>query len=109
MVTYEDFVKLDLRIGTIVEARVHPNADKLMILKVKISWLEEDIQIVAGIREYYKVEEMENKQIVVLVNLEPREIRGEKSQGILLAASNNTNTLALLMPDKFIVTGSKVG
>ena len=69
-VTYDDFVKLDLRVATIIEAGTHPNADKLIVLKIDMG--SEQRQIIAGIKGYYEAEAMVGKQIVVVANLAPR-------------------------------------
>ena len=84
-VTYDDFVKLDLRVATIVEASDHPNADKLIVLKIDLGG--EQRQIIAGIKGYYDAEAMVGKQLVVVANLAPRKMRGLASEGMLLAAS----------------------
>lgn len=105
-IKYEDFAKSELKVATVLEARPHENADKLMILRVKIG--EETRQIVAGIRKHYDAEALQGKQVVVVLNLEPRELRGEMSHGMLLAASDNEGNLALLTPDKQIAHGSSI-
>ena len=84
-ITYDDFCKLDLRIGTIVEVAEHPNADRLTVLKVDLG--DETRQIIAGIKSYYGPEALLGKQIVVVTNLQPRKMRGLESNGMLLAAS----------------------
>ena len=84
-ITYDDFVKLDLRVATIVEADAHPNADRLIVLKVDLG--SEQRQIIAGIKGYYQPEAMVGKQIVIVANLAARKMRGLESQGMLLAAS----------------------
>ena len=85
MITYEDFAKIELKTGKIIEAAAHPNADKLLVLKVDIG--EKQIQLVAGIRATYAPEALVGKTVVVLVNLEPRPLRGVESQGMVLAAT----------------------
>src|SRR5207245_6651903 len=85
-IAYDDFAKLELRIATIVEAKVHPNADKLLVSQVDLG--SEKKQICAGIRAYYPPEQLIGKQVVVVANLEPRPLRGEISQGMLLAATD---------------------
>ena len=105
MISYDDFAKLDLRIGKIVEATVHPNADKLYLLKVDIG--EKIIQLVAGIRAFYSPEDLKGKLGVILVNLEPREIRGCVSEGMLLAASS-TERISVISPREEVEVGSKV-
>ena len=103
MIDFEHFAKLDLRIGKIVEAQLHPNAEKLYILKVDIG--DRQIQLVAGIRPFYSQEELLGKLIAVLVNLEPRNIRGVDSEGMLLAAQSKEK-MCLLTPEKDINLGS---
>ncbi|MCE5277498.1 MAG: methionine--tRNA ligase subunit beta [Planctomycetaceae bacterium] len=84
-IEYDDFAKLDLRIGKVVEVAAHPNADKLVVLKVDLG--SETRQILAGIRAYYSPEALLGREIVVVANLAPRKMRGLESQGMLLAAS----------------------
>src|SRR3954466_6311128 len=85
-ITYDDFAKLELRVATIVEAKVHPNADKLLVLQVDLGG--EKRQICAGIKAYYAPEQLVGKQVVVVANLDPKPLRGEMSQGMLLAATD---------------------
>ena len=84
-ITYEEFTKVDLRIATIVSVEPHPNADRL--LKLQIDLGDEQRQICAGLKQYYRPDELIGKQIVVVPNLQPRVIRGEVSNGMLLAAA----------------------
>jgi methionine--tRNA ligase beta chain len=105
-ISYEDFAKLDIRVGTIKQALPHPNADKLLILKID-EGKDELRQLVAGIKEAYEPEEIIGKQIVFLANLEPRELRGEMSNGMILAADNEGKPV-LLHPDKEVPSGSIV-
>jgi methionyl-tRNA synthetase len=105
MVSIDDFGKLELIVAQIKEVKDHPNADKLYVLKVDTGTGEK--QLVAGIRKAYAKEELVGKRIVMINNLEPATIRGEQSQGMLLAASDD-NGLAVLTPDKEKVPGSKV-
>ena len=105
MITFDDFSKLELRIGTILEAQSHPDADKLLLLKVNIG--EREIQLVAGIKESYAPEELPGKQIAVLANLEPRKIRGVFSQGMILAAQGKDG-ISLLVSDKGVEPGSTI-
>jgi len=105
MIDYEHFSKLDLRIGKILEAKPHPNAEKLYLLKVDIG--DKKIQLVAGIRPFYSQDELSGKFISVLVNLEPRNIRGFNSEGMLLAAQSKEK-VCLLAPDKDINLGSMI-
>lgn len=86
-ITYDDFVKLDLRIATIKSAEHHPNADKLIKMQLD-DGTENGRQICAGIREWYEPDDLVGKQIIIVANLEPRKIRGELSEGMLLATSD---------------------
>jgi methionyl-tRNA synthetase len=105
IVTYEQFAQLDLRVARIVEAREHPNANKLLLLKIKVGELEK--QIVAGIRGQYEPAALVGRLIAVVNNLAPAVIRGEESNGMLLAASDGTAVI-LLQPDREIADGSRI-
>lgn len=94
-ITYDDFAKLDLRVATVVSARPHPNADKLMLLEIDVG--ERRKQIVAGIRQHYQPEQLVGRQIIVVNNLQEVVLRGEESQGMLLAASDG-DRIVLLQP-----------
>ena len=104
-VSIEDFQKLDIRVARIVEVDDHPKADKLYVLKIEING--EERQLVAGIKSYYKKEELINKKIIVIANLKPAVLRGVESKGMLLAAENDGN-MTLLIADKDIDTGAKI-
>ena len=104
-VSFEEFLKMSLKIGTIKEAQPHPNADKLYVLKVDLGG--KDVQLVAGIRSSYTPEELPGKQIAVLENLEPKALRGVESQGMLLAASSGQGPV-LLVPEKQVPAGSPI-
>lgn len=110
-ITYDDFVKLDLRVATIVEAQDHPNADRL--LKLQIDLGTEKRQICAGVKAYYDPAELVGRQIIVVANLAPRKIRGEASNGMLMAASSMDGEevvdVVLLAPGKPVPAGSTVG
>lgn len=88
-----------------MEAREHPNANKLLLLKIKVGELEK--QIVAGIRGHYEPASLVGRSIVIVNNLAPALIRGEESNGMLLAASDGQKVV-LLQPDQPIGSGSKV-
>ena len=105
MVSFEEFKRLDIRIAKVLEIKEHPNADKLFILKIDTG--EKQKQIVAGIRNFYKKEDLLGKQIVVIDNLEPVTIRGESSEGMLLAAQGD-DTISVLIPDKLTKTGAQI-
>ena len=103
MVTFDDFKKLEIRIGKITSAERIESTNKL--LKLEVDFGETKRQLVAGIAKYYKPQELIDKEIPVLVNLEPREIRGIESQGMLLAAVEGERPI-LLNPDKEVSPGS---
>ncbi len=118
-IAYDDFVKIDLRVATIVEAEAHPNADRLLKLQLDLGPLGPR-QICAGVRAFYDPAELVGRQIVVVANLAPRKIRGEESNGMLLAASamgapEDADTplsvvdVVLLGPGKNVPAGSVVG
>ncbi len=104
-ISYEDFAKLDLRVATVTSAREHPNADKLLLLEIEVG--EERKQIVAGIRGHYELDELNGRQIVVINNLEPVMLRGEQSNGMLLAASDG-DAVVLLRPDRDCQSGAEI-
>jgi methionine--tRNA ligase beta chain len=86
-IKFEEFAKLDLRVATIISAEPHPNADKL--LKIRLDdGTPEGRQVCAGIKEWYDPSTLVGKQVVIVANLEPRQLRGEISQGMILAASD---------------------
>lgn len=107
-ITIGDFAKIKLRVAKILEAREHPNADKLIILKVDLG--DEVRQICAGIRGHYTPEALVGRHIVVVANLAPRMMRGEPSQGMLLAASTAEHAqVVLIEPEREIAPGCGVG
>jgi len=86
-IVYDDFAKLDLRVATVMAAEFHPNADRL--LKVQLDdGTPEGRQVCAGIRQWYDPTTLVGKQVIIVANLEARKIRGEISQGMILAASD---------------------
>ena len=103
MMNFDDFSKLNLKIGKILEVSLHPDAEKLYLLKVDVG--DKTIQLVAGIKPFYTPEQLENKLIVVLTNLEPKNIRGVLSEGMVLAAQGNDD-ISLVISDKEIAVGS---
>ena len=106
MITYEDFKKLDIRVGEVKGAREHPNADRLLVLDVDVG--DETKQIVAGIKGSYCEEDLLGRKIIVLNNLEPVVLRGEASNGMLLAASEEGALPVLLSPEKNVPAGARV-
>ncbi|MEM1684264.1 MAG: methionine--tRNA ligase subunit beta [Nanopusillaceae archaeon] len=104
-ISFEEFSRLDIRVGKIIEVRDHPNADKLYVIIVDLG--DEKRQIVAGIKDYYKKEQLLNKKIVVILNLKPKNIRGIESKGMLLAAEKD-GKVSLLVPDTDIEPGARI-
>jgi methionine--tRNA ligase beta chain len=105
MATIADFQQIDLRVATIIAAEPHPNADRLLVLRIDVGG--EPRQIVAGIRSSYEPSALVGKQIVVVANLEPAKLRGVESQGMLLATRDG-DRVVLLGPDAAVASGSKV-
>lgn len=105
-IVYDDFAKLDLRVGTVTTCEKVEKADKL--LKLTIDLGSETRTIVSGIALHYKPEEMIGKQVVVVVNLAPRKMKGIESQGMVLTAEDKDGKLRLLKPEETISPGSSV-
>ncbi len=106
-INYEDFSKLDLRIGTIVEAELVPDTDKL--IKCTVDFGEEEARtIVSGLAQHVSPEDIIGRQFPYIANLAPRTIRGVESQGMILAAGLEEG-FALLNPDKEVPSGSSIG
>jgi methionyl-tRNA synthetase len=105
-ISYDDFAKLDLRVVKVLEARPHPNADKLMLLQVEVGDVQK--QIVAGIRQHYTAEQLVGKLIVIVNNLAPAMLRGEASNGMLLAASSGEKVILLTVDDPDCAPGAKI-
>ena len=105
-ITIDEFKKIDLRVAKVLSARRVENSDKLLLLEIDLG--DEKRQIVAGIAEHYKPEDMVGKEIIVVYNLQPAKIRGYESQGMLLAAKDSKGRLAILTPEKEVDPGSKV-
>ena len=106
MINFEEFQKVDLRVGKILEAEKVDGSEKLLKLQVDLGLEIGQRQIIAGIQQFYAPEDLLGRGIVVVVNLEPRVLRGLESQGMLLAA--NDNGPVLLMPDKEVSPGVKI-
>jgi len=105
MIAIDDFKKMELRVAEIVSAAPHPQADRLLILRIRLG--AEERTLVAGIRAHYTEAELVGKKIVVVANLEPAQIRGVTSEGMALAASDGS-LLTLLVPEKEITSGAKI-
>jgi len=108
MIGYGDFSKLELRVGTIKSCENIEGKDKLYLLKIDVNE-DKDRTLLAGLKPYYAKEQLEGKQVVVLVNLEPKKMAGVLSEGMILAAvSEDYKTVRLLTPDDKIDAGTRV-
>jgi methionyl-tRNA synthetase len=110
-ISFDDFAKLDLRIATVKQVENHPNADKL--LKLQIDLGDEQRQVCAGIKQHVEdPQSLVGEQIVIVANLEPRKIRGEESNGMLLAASategDQVQDVVVLGPKRAVPAGASV-
>ena len=107
-ISFQDFKKLEMRVGKIVKVERVPETDKLYRLQVDIG-REKPIQIVTGLVPYYTEEELDGKIIVVLVNLEPAKFKGEVSEGMLLCAEDSKeDTCVLLTTEKTSKLGTLI-
>ena len=104
-ISFKDFQKLDLRTAKIVKAEEIEGADHLVKLTLDVGGLGERV-IAAGIKRWYKPEDLVGKTVVYLANLEPKVLRGVESQGMLIAAGEDE--AVLLLPDKEVSPGTKV-
>ena len=105
MASIEDFKKLELKVAEIKEVKEHPNADKLYVISVDLGGRTK--QVVAGIKGFYKKEELLGKQVVVVDNLQPAILRGVESQGMLLAVGD-AQGIAIVSPERKVSLGSTV-
>lgn len=105
MVTIDEFQKVELRVGTVMAAAPHPNADRLLVLQVRVG--DEDRQIVAGIRAHYAPADLVGRQVVVVANLAPAKLRGVESRGMLLAASAD-DRVVFVTPERPVPSGATV-
>ncbi len=107
IISYDDFAKLDIRIGTVVAAELVPETDKLIKCTIDFGDLGTRT-IVSGIAQFRAPDELVGKQLPYIVNLAPRMLRGIESQGMLLAASPGGEGLALLLPDTSVPNGTRL-
>ncbi|MBX9850834.1 MAG: methionine--tRNA ligase [Cytophagaceae bacterium] len=105
-VTFEDFTKMDIRIATILEAERIPKTKKL--LKLKLDTGLDQRTVVSGIAEFYDPEKIIGKQVCLLANLAPRDLKGIQSQGMILMAEDKDGSLSFISPEKFISNGGTV-
>jgi methionyl-tRNA synthetase len=105
-ITYDDFAKLQFRVGEIIKCEEVPKSKKLLCSQVKIG--SEVKQIVSGIKQHYSAEEMVGKKVMVLVNLKPATLAGVLSEGMLLCAEDADGNLALMTPEKKMPAGAEI-
>ena len=106
-ISFAEFQKLDLRVGKIIEATQIPNSKKL--IKLMVDFGSEKRQAVAGLLKYYAPEELTGKKCVFLLNLQRRVLAGVESQCMILAAEDSEGNVVVVMPEKDIAEGSKIG
>ena len=104
-ISIQGFSEIDLRVAEIKAVEEHPDADKLLVLKIDTG--DDEKQLVAGIKNHYSAEELVGKKIIVVNNLAPAVLRGVESQGMLLAARDGDKVI-LLTTEKDVGSGSKV-
>ena len=106
MININEFKQIELKVARIIKAEEVEGSDKLVRLDIDLG--DEKRQLVAGIKKFYKIEDLEGKEIIVVANLEPRMLMGLESQGMLLAAKDKEGNISLLQPDKEIDPGSTI-
>jgi len=104
-ITFEDFKKIEIRIGEVLKCEKVENADKLLKLQVDFGQFRR--QIVSAIADWYNPEDLEGKKLPFIVNLEPRKFRGEESQGMLMAMDTEDKPI-LLVPEEDVPLGTQV-
>ena len=104
LISFDEFQKMDLRVGTVIEIQKHENADKLYVCQIDLG--DEVVQVVSGLVEHYKMEELYDKKVIVVRNLEPVNLRGVRSEGMILAAKDKKSLEVLTV--NHIENGTKV-
>jgi methionyl-tRNA synthetase len=94
-ISFDDFCKVKMAVGRVAAAADHPNADKLVVLQVDLG--DERRQLVAGLKGHYDPDQLVGRNIIVVTNLAPRMMRGQQSQGMLLAASTEDHSQVILL------------
>ncbi len=105
MINFDDFKKVEMKVGKVKEASKVEKSDKLLLMKIDIGG--EERQIVSGIAQFYNPEDVINRMVVVLVNLEPKTIMGLESRGMVLAAVEDGKPI-LITPDKDVASGAEI-
>ena len=106
MISFEEFQKVEMKVGKVVSAEDHPNADKLMVIRVDVGE-DSPRTLVAGLKPHYEPAQLEGRLIVVVSNLQPARLRGVESSGMLLAAQDGDQVVVLTL-DKPAAPGSAV-
>lgn len=108
-VSYNDFKKLNLRVGTVFKVEEHPDADKLFILHVDLG--DDERRIVSGLKPQYEKKDLQGMQVILLTNIEPKMLRGVKSHGMLLAAVEKIDgkeKIGIITTNQHMEEGTKV-
>ncbi len=105
-ISIQDFLKIQLKVALVLEAKLHPNADKLLVLQVDTG--TEKKQIISGIARHYTPDQLVGKKVVIVDNLTTALLRGEPSNGMILAASDGQGALTLIAPENPIGPGAVV-
>ncbi len=105
-ITYDDFEKCQFQVGLVLACEEVPKSKKLLKFQVQIG--SSTRQILSGIKQYYKPEELVGKRVMVLVNLKPREIAGQMSEGMILSAADEDGNLAVMTPERFMPAGAEI-
>lgn len=106
LISYEDFMKTQLKVAEVIEAEKLEKSEKLMKLKVRLG--NEERQVIAGIAKNYKAEDLINKKVVMVANLKPAKLMGLESQGMILAAEDEEGKLKVISVDDSVLNGSRV-
>ena len=106
-ISIDDFDKIQIRVGEVLKCEPVPKSKKLLVSQIRVG--DEVRQIVSGISNYYKPEEMTGKKVAVVTNLKPAKLCGMLSEGMILAAMDDENNLSVLTVDKDIISGSEIG
>jgi methionyl-tRNA synthetase len=106
-ISIQEFARVNLTVAEVKEVLPHPRADKLLLLRVDVG-AGETVQLVAGLKGFYQPEELVGRQVVVVRNLAPATLRGERSEGMVLAAVAGENRPVLLTVDKPVDNGARI-
>ena len=106
MISFDEFAKVELRTAKVLEVREHPDADRLLVLRVDVGEFGQR-QIVAGIRGHYEHQTLVGRTIVIVTNLEPAKLRGELSEGMLLAVKDG-DAVRVIVPDGLVGAGLRI-